>query len=52
MFAIHQNKIENYAARGASEFARVLQFVLLTVQQTLDTVPAFCMDRADYIAHG
>lgn len=44
MFAIHQNKIENYAARGPTEFGRVLTFVLLTIQQPLDTVPAAMKD--------
>jgi hypothetical protein len=44
MFAIHQNKVRNYAARGPVEFGRVLSFVLLTVQQPLDTVPSAMKD--------
>jgi hypothetical protein len=40
MFANHQKRIQKYAQENADNFFRVIQFVLLTIQQPLHRMPS------------
>lgn len=44
MFETHQRRVGEYARRGPEEMAHVFTFVLLTIQQSLDSVPEAMRD--------